>query len=633
VYTRPPLRTLLLAESHPPTLEHLTGLLSQAGYTVRAVSDPGSAMEHFIADNPDMVVVSVDLPRLDGAHVGNLIRKHSQGARVPIVAIDKGHLGRARGVTSVLDLKVNAYVVDPLKPGELVGRLQSLVEAAARHEAPLKGVRAMLARPAVVSGDLKGFPLPALLVSLYRQQRDGVLVVAYRDLTRRVFFARGGAVNYDSSARQDALPSYLLQRQVVTEAQAERVVQALGSGLRIGAALAEAGVEAAGEELLQLLREYTSDRLAQVVGMREGRYAFYLGDEFQAEVATVETPALEPILDGARRAIPLKVMAAPLRSHQAEFPVRTPEFGKDLEALGLNTDDLKIAMQINGRIALRDLLAHGRGDLRSGYSLLWFLKLTGCVGFSPTPLSPGPGESAAVPDVIAPRKRKPLPPETETALREGAVKIITGSYFRCLGLDIAADTEAVERAYQELAMRFHSDSYAEYDTSEMMDLLESVQDKLSAAYRVLSVEEKRKAYLQYLMSRMDVGRSTTVNVDAEIILRRGEAALKRKQYRSALIHFEEAVTLNPQEPEYYSYLAWATFLAGTGPREDRAKAAQKVLRKALSLNPYLERALIISAIIDSEMEDASGARKKLLKVLELNPNSQLAKAALRKVGR
>jgi hypothetical protein len=185
----------------------------------------------------------------------------------------------------------------------------------------------------------------------------------------------------------------------VSEAQADRVVQALGSGLRISAALAEAGVEAAGEELLQLLRDYTSDRLAQVIGMREGRYAFYPGNEFQAEVATVETPALEPILDGARRAIPLKVMAAPLRSHQAEFPVRTPEFGKDLGALGLNTDDLKIAMQINGRIALRDLLAHGRGDLRQGYSLLWFLKLTGCVSFSSTPVSTGPGE--VEPEAIA----------------------------------------------------------------------------------------------------------------------------------------------------------------------------------------------------------------------------------------
>ena len=633
VYTREPVKTLLLVESHPPTREHLTGVLSQAGYTVRAVGEPGSAMEHFVADNPGVVVMSVDVPRLDGAHVGHLIRNYSLGARVPIVAIDKGHLGRARGVAALVDLKVNAYVADPLKPGELVGKIQSLTAASEQNAAPLKGLLAMLVRPAVLSGDLKGFPLPALLVSLYRLRRDGVLVVAHRDLTRRVFFAQGSAVNYDSSARQDALPNYLLQRQVLTEAQVERVVQALGTGLRIGAALNEAGVEAAGEELLHLLRDYTMDRLAQVIGMREGRYAFYPGDEFQSEVATVETPALAPILDGARRAMPLKTLAAPLRAHQGEFPVRTPDFGKDLGALGLNTEDLKIAMQINGRIALRDLLAHGRGDLRRGYSLMWFLRLVGDLSFSQTPVAEGPGELAVAPDIIAPRKRKALPAETAASLREESVRIITGSYFRCLGLDITAEAEVVERAYQELATRFHPDSYAEFDTSEMKDLLDSVQEKLSAAYRVLAVEEKRKAYLQYLVSRVDVGRATTVNVDAELMLRRGEAALKRKQYRSAIIHFEEAVTLNPQEPEYYSYLAWVTFLAGVGPQEDRARAAQKVLRKALALNPYLERALIISAIIDSEMSDESSARKKLLKVLELNPHSQLAKAALRKVGR
>ncbi|RKH68853.1 response regulator transcription factor, partial [Corallococcus aberystwythensis] len=73
------MKTLLLAESHPPTLEHLTGLLSQAGYTVRAVSDAVMALEHFSADNPDVVVLGVDLPRVDGQHVVHLIRGHSQG--------------------------------------------------------------------------------------------------------------------------------------------------------------------------------------------------------------------------------------------------------------------------------------------------------------------------------------------------------------------------------------------------------------------------------------------------------------------------------------------------------------------------------------------------------------------------
>ena len=93
------------------------------------------------------------------------------------------------------------------------------------------------------------------------------------------------------------------------------------------------------------------------------------------------------------------------------------------------------------------------------------------------------------------------------------------------------------------------------------------------------------------------------------------------------------MTLNPREPEYYSHLAWATYLDGGGPKEVRARDAQRVLRKALSLNPYLERAQVISAIIEEEQGEHASARKRLLKVLEMNPASKLARAALRKVGR
>lgn len=182
-------------------------------------------------------------------------------------------------------------------------------------------------------------------------------------------------------------------------------------------------------------------------------------------------------------------------------------------------------------------------------------------------------------------------------------------------------------------MRFHPDTYAEFDISDLRDLLESVQEKLSASYRVLSVDEKRKAYLQYLFSRLDVGRNTAVVVEAEIALRRGESALKRRDFPTAMRAFEEAVNLNSNEPEYYAFLAWATYMAAPGALLVRAQKAQKVLKKALSLGPYVERLHIIAAIIDTDLGDAPLARKKLLKVLEYNPYSQLAKAALRKVGR
>ncbi len=628
------MKTVLLAEHHKPTLHHLRDALAHAGYTVRCVSDPGTGMEHFVADRPDAVVLAVDFPRLEGAHLGALIRGTDQGATVPVIAIDKGHLGKAKGVGAILDLKANGYVADPLKLDELLGKLAQLLQARDAASKPSTGVAQTLSKPPSSAGELRGHPLPGLLHSLFRLQRDGLLVVVYRELTRRVFLLRGNAVSYDSTARQDTLPMYLRERGLLTESQAEAVLQSLASGLRIGAALAEAGVELGGEDLLSRLREFTRDKVSQLIGMKDGRYAFYAGSEFQKEVVSVEIPGLAPILAGARHTYPLRVFAQALKPHLAEFPSRSPDFGKDLGALGLDTLDLKVAMQVNGRIPLGDLIAHGRGDLKSSYSLFWFLNLTGDVVFSEKPISQQDGQGyGAFADKLGPKKRKPLPAEVATELRDAAVKIITGSYFRVLGLDIGADTDAVERAYHDVAARFHPDTYPEFDTSEIQDLLDSVQDKLSASYRVLSLEEKRRAYLQYLASRLDVNRSSAFNVDAEIALKRGEAALKRKEFSVALEAFAEAVALNPREPEYYSYLAWATYKGGEGGPGERARAAQKVLKKALALNSYLERPQILSAIIEGESGEHAAARKKLLRVLELNPDSQLAKAALRKVGR
>jgi tetratricopeptide (TPR) repeat protein len=334
------------------------------------------------------------------------------------------------------------------------------------------------------------------------------------------------------------------------------------------------------------------------------------------------------LLAGARQAFRVQRFGRVLKPHLAQYPVRTPTFAEDLRALGLETADLKISMQINGRLRLKELLAHGRGGLKEAYSLFWFLHLCGALHFAENPLPvSGPGESEPLPQ----RRRKPLPPELATQLREGALRIITGSYFTVLGLDIAADAEAAERAYREVAARFHPDTHAEYDTRALQDLLETVQDKLTAAYRVLSVDEKRRAYLQYLFSRSAPGRVSPVHIDAEVAIRRGEAHVRRGDTRSALQCFEEAVRLNPKEPEYQAYLVWFTYQLGE-PAE-RTQAADKLLKRALNLFPRTLRLQILRAILDSDLGEPSRARKRLLQVLEENPESALAKAALHYVGR
>jgi len=84
-----------------------------AGYRVLAASEPGQALEIASSERPDAVLVSVDLPKWEGSTLGKLLRASEGGARLPIIAVDKGHLGKVKGVGAVLEMMVNAYVEDP----------------------------------------------------------------------------------------------------------------------------------------------------------------------------------------------------------------------------------------------------------------------------------------------------------------------------------------------------------------------------------------------------------------------------------------------------------------------------------------------------------------------------------------
>ena len=291
--------------------------------------------------------------------------------------------------------------------GELQEKLAGLVSAAARHARELGGLAALLAQPALASGDLTGIPLPAYAFGLHRDRRDGVLVIAHRELTRRVFLRAGAPVSYDSNAPRDSLLAYLGERGRLSEQQAADVSRSLGEGLRIGAALAEAGVEFEGESLLETLRDYTREKAAEALGMPAGRWAFYEGGSFEQEIATVELPALAVLLACVRRAVPLKHLLQGIKPHLGHFPYRTAGFAQELPSLGLSTTDLKIAMQANGRVRLRELLAHGRGDLREGASLYWMLALSGAIDFREAAGGRGRRDPAAAQAQGAPARHHP----------------------------------------------------------------------------------------------------------------------------------------------------------------------------------------------------------------------------------
>ena len=601
-----------------------------------AAPEPDGAWESFAAHWPDAVVLGADLPAPEGRDLVARLREADPG--MLLLVADKAHLGRAVGIGEILDLRPNAYVTDPTSR-ELGDRVRQLLAQSPRNRlAPPvpSGASRVRERPPLEQGDVRPGEVAEVLVRLWRAGADGILEVLGRECTRSLFLLRGVAVAFESDARAERLSRWLVSSGNLSEAQHRSALDAAAGGqLSEGAALVAAGAIPGGAALETALRAHLCAMVSKLTGEREGRWRFYPGSEFEGEVEVVEVPALAPVLDGVRQALSARYFASGLRGRLGAYPARTAEFARLVPALALGSADLRLALGLSGEVTTREFLDARRADLRDAISLLWFLERVGAATFHDRP-SAGTGAGRLPAAAGAPRRRKPLPEARAQELRQAALRVLPASYFAALGVDIASDVEEVERAYREAATRFQPEAYAEFDVGPLEDLLTQVQDKLQAAYRVLSNEEKRRAYLSFHLARVaaETGcRRGEVVAEAEVALKRAERALRARRASEAVGSLHEAVALNPEEPEYWAVLAFATLVDVSLPRVDRLREAGRHARRALAEDPGCVRALVTLALAAEAAGEPNEARQHVLQALRHAPASRLARRVLARLNR
>jgi OmpR family response regulator RpaB len=98
--------------------------LSMIGYDVVTAGDGEEALEIFRKAEPDLVVLDVMMPKLDGYGVCQELRKESD---VPIIMLTA--LGDVADRITGLELGADDYVVKPFSPKELEARIRSVLRA------------------------------------------------------------------------------------------------------------------------------------------------------------------------------------------------------------------------------------------------------------------------------------------------------------------------------------------------------------------------------------------------------------------------------------------------------------------------------------------------------------------------
>jgi two-component system, OmpR family, KDP operon response regulator KdpE len=125
--------SILVVDDEPQVLRSLRAALESHGYRVRSASTGPNALEECAAERPDVVLLDLALPGLDGVEVCRRLRSWS---RVPIVVLS----ARVHESEKVLALDAGAddYVTKPFGTEELLARIRAALrrEQVRRDEAP-----------------------------------------------------------------------------------------------------------------------------------------------------------------------------------------------------------------------------------------------------------------------------------------------------------------------------------------------------------------------------------------------------------------------------------------------------------------------------------------------------------------
>ena len=114
---------VLIGNDDPQLLELFAELLRAAGHIVRVVADGHRAVEIARHWRPDLVVVDLVMPKLDGASAIQALRADAATADIPILMIS----GSERGEALAVEAGADSFLAKPFGSAELVGRVNELL--------------------------------------------------------------------------------------------------------------------------------------------------------------------------------------------------------------------------------------------------------------------------------------------------------------------------------------------------------------------------------------------------------------------------------------------------------------------------------------------------------------------------
>ena len=138
-------KKILVVDDDPGIRDSLFAFLSRSGFEVCLAQDGQQALDMLPKTHPDLIILDVLMPRLDGRDTLRRLRR--EGSWLPVILLTQ--VGEATERAMALEEGADDYINKPFEPHELVARIRAVLRRANAGAPPLSAAWVL------VSGDLQ----------------------------------------------------------------------------------------------------------------------------------------------------------------------------------------------------------------------------------------------------------------------------------------------------------------------------------------------------------------------------------------------------------------------------------------------------------------------------------------------
>ncbi len=121
-----PAKKILIVDDEPNIIVPLEFLMEQNNYDVRVAENGEQALEVISTYEPDLILLDIMLPGIDGYEVCQKIRKNPKFKHTKIIFLSA--MARSIDVARGMELAANEYITKPFSTADVVEKIKALLE-------------------------------------------------------------------------------------------------------------------------------------------------------------------------------------------------------------------------------------------------------------------------------------------------------------------------------------------------------------------------------------------------------------------------------------------------------------------------------------------------------------------------